>query len=308
MVRRGVADIRTEWGAIMEPLNRRSFLSASCLAVAGGLATRSAIADPSAGSGIKIAVKYHMVQEKVSVLEKFKLLKELGYDGVELEAPSSKLDRTEVLKARDESGLPIHGVVDSVHWKQTLSDPDPAVQEIGRNTLKLAIDDAKAYGASTVLLVPAVVNEKVSYDDAYKRSQANIRQVLPYAQEQGIKIAIENVWNGFLLSPLEFARYLDEFESPSIGAYFDIGNVVKFGWPEQWVRILGPRIIKLDVKEYSHKELFAPKLGEGDVRWAAVKQAITDIGYQGFATAEIKGGDKAYLKDVADRMNRLLRS
>ncbi len=254
-----------------------------------------------------------MIDEPLSVLEKFELLQEIGFDGVELSSPN-ELDNAEVIAARDATGLPIHGVVDSVHWNKTLSDPDPAVREEGVSGLETALRDAKAYGASTVLLVPAVVTEDVAYDEAYERSQAEIRTVLPLAEELDVRIAIENVWNRFLLSPLETARYIDEFESPWIGAYFDIGNVVNFGWPEHWIRILGDRILKLDVKEYSREVRdeegpyagFRVPLGEGSVRWPAVLKALADIGFEGWATAEVRGGDRARLEEIADGMNRIL--
>lgn len=262
---------------------------------------------------LKKAVKFDMIDEPLSVLEKFKLLVELGFDGVELSSPND-LDNAEVIAARDATGLPIHGVVDSVHWNKTLSDPDAAVRAEGLAGLETALRDAHVYGASTVLLVPAVVKEEVAYDEAYSRSQAEIRKVLPLSEELGVRIAIENVWNGFLLSPIETARYIDEFESPWIGAYFDIGNVVNFGWPEHWIRILGDRIMKLDVKEYSREVRdeegpyagFRVPLGEGSVRWPAVLKALADIGFEGWATAEVRGGDRARLEEIAGGMNRVL--
>ncbi len=167
-----------------------------------------------------------------------------------------------------------------------------------------------------MLLVPAVVNKEVSYDEAYRRSQAEIRKVLPLAKELGIKIGIENVWNQFLLSPLETARYIDEFDSEMIGVYFDIGNVVAYGWPEHWIRILGKRIIKLDIKEYSRKlrneqgmyKGFNVKLGDGDCDWSAVMSALREVGYRGWGTAEVSGGDRARLRDVSQRMDRCFAS
>lgn len=298
-------------------MHRRSFLKKSTGIVALSsfsapwVWSRSLAARP-AGT-IKKAVKFGMIKEPISILEKFNLLKELGFDGVELDSPSN-LDEQEVIDARAASGLPIHGVVDSVHWKETLSHGDPAIRDKGRAGLEHALRQAKAYGASTVLLVPAVVNKEVSYADAYIRSQTEIRKVLPLAKEVGIKIALENVWNNFLLSPLEYARYIDEFESEWIGAYFDIGNIVNYGWPEHWIRTLGPRILKLDVKEFSRQKRddeglwqgFKVELGEGDCDWPAVGKAIADIGYTGWATAEIPGGDTARLRDIISRMNRIL--
>ncbi|MEM8488707.1 MAG: sugar phosphate isomerase/epimerase family protein [Bacteroidota bacterium] len=297
-------------------MQRRTFLKRTGGALIATPWIWSKAAQPVAAQGrhvFKKAVKFGMIQEEMTVLEKFNLLRSLGFDGVELDSPSN-LDEQEVIDARKASGLPIHGVVDSVHWKQTLSHPDPAVRDEGRAGLEHALRQAKAYGASTVLLVPAVVNKEVSYADAYTRSQHEIRKVLPLAREVGVKIALENVWNHFLLSPLEFARYIDEFESPWIGAYFDVGNIVNYGWPEQWIRTLGSRILKLDIKEFSRQKRddeglwkgFAAPLGEGDCDWPAVRKALADIGYTGWATAEIRGGDRARLTEIIQRMNNIL--
>ena len=115
---------------------------------------------------------------------------------------------------RDETGLVIHGVSGSRHWQDPLSDPDPQVVARGMEAIRREFLDCKAYGGTTVLVVPAVVNRKVGYRDAYKRSQENIRKLIPEAEASGVKIAIEEVWNKFLLSPIEFARFIDEFESP----------------------------------------------------------------------------------------------
>ena len=301
-----------------ESFDRRRFLKVAGLAAAAtGLNSWSAgpaLAQP-APKAMKKAVKWGMIQTDGSILDKFKLLKQLGFDGVELDAPST-LNKDEVLKARDETGLPIHGVVDSAPWKDTLSHPDPAVRASGVAALEQALRDAKLYGASTVLLVPAVVSKDVSYADAYTRSQAEIKKVLPLAGELGIKIALENVWNNFLLSPLEEARYIDEFQSPHIGAYFDVGNVLRYGWPEQWIRVLGKRILKVDVKEFSIKKMgdeglwkgFQVELLQGDCDWPAVMKALREVGYEGWGTAEIPGGGPERLKQIADLMDKIYAS
>jgi hexulose-6-phosphate isomerase len=272
---------------------------------------------PAMGDGrdraVRKAVKYEMIAGEMSVLEKFQLLKSLGFDGVEMMSPAN-YDRDEVLAARDRSGIVIHGVVNSEHWRSPLSDPDPAVRARGREALERALRDAGAYGSTTALLVPAVVNKQVSYADAWKRSRAEIRRVLPLAEEVRVRIAIENVWNNFLLSPLEAARYIDEFESPWIGWYFDVGNVVRYGWPDQWIRILDRRVFKLDIKEYSRVKRdneglwkgFNVEIGDGDCDWPAVRAALRDIGYEGWATAEVRGGDAARLKEIAERMDGAL--
>lgn len=311
-----------------DTMDRRIFMSTGAAGLMGSLVnpigwvglrqadrsrSRTRAASRRAGrTSIQKAVKFDMIDEDLSIQGKFELLKELGFDGVEMSSPND-LDNAEVLAARDATQLPIHGVVDSVHWNQTLSDADADVRAEGLAGLETALRDAQAYGASTVLLVPAVVNEAVSYDDAYRRSQTEIRKVLPLAEELGVRIAIENVWNHFLYSPLEFARYVDEFESPWIGAYFDIGNVVNFGWPDQWIRILDDRILKLDVKEYSREVRdsdgpfagFRVPLGEGSIDWPAVRQALADVGYEGWATAEVRGGDRDRLQEIADGMDRV---
>lgn len=294
-------------------MDRRKFIFMSLAGTAGaGLAAKLGAVPPPVPR-LRKALKFTMVNVEGSVAEKFALVRDLGFDGIEMESPND-LEAAEVREASESTGLPIHGVVDSVHWESTLSDPDPSVRSAGVDGLRTALRDAQAYGASTVLLVPAVVNERVSYDDAYRRSQDEIRKVLPEAEALGVRIAIENVWNNFLLSPIETARYIDEFESEWMGAYFDVGNVVNFGWPEQWIRILGPRILKLDVKEYSRAKRdqegpyagFRVPLGEGDVDWPEVLGALDDVEFSGWATAEIPGGDRARLEEIARRMNRVL--
>ena len=297
------------------PADRRTFLKTTSAILAAG-AVGNSFPNNSLGAAdesskpIKKAVKFGMVGGKLSIMEKFERLKTLGFDGVELSSPHG-YDTQELLAARDKTGLPIHGVVDSVHWKDTLSDPDPAVRERGLRGLKTAIGDAKTLGATSVLLVPAVVNKKVAYHDAYERSQAEIRKAIPLAEDAGIRILFENVWNNFLLSPVEMCRYIDEFESPVVGAYFDVGNVVRFGWPEHWILALGKRIGKLDIKEYSRKmqmeegpwKGFKVKIGDGDCDWPAVMKALKQVGYKGWATAEVGGGDEARLREIAKRMD-----
>lgn len=251
---------------------------------------------------------------KGSVLEKMKAIKEAGFDGTEM---MSHMDQDEVVRARDESGLVIPSVCGQHHWAKPLTSPDPKVREEGVEALKQTLRDAKRYGASSVLLVPGVVNKDISYADAYTRSQAEIRKAIPLAEELGVKIACENVWNYFLLSPLEAARFVDEFKSPAVGWHFDVGNVVTYGWPEQWVEILGPRIQKLHIKEYSRKKRdkegpykgFDVPLLEGDNNWPVIMAALDKVGYHGWAITEQPGGnDPEGLKDLATRLGKILAS
>jgi L-ribulose-5-phosphate 3-epimerase len=249
-----------------------------------------------------------------TILEKFEAAKLAGFDGVEV---NSHLDRNEVLKARDQTGLTIPSVCNSQHWKYLMSSPDPQVREEGVAAMKVALEDAKAFGADTVLLVPGRVTESVSYDECWNRSVEEIKKVIPLAEKLDVKIAVENVWNNFLLSPLEAAGYIDQFQSNIVGAYFDCGNILAYGWPEQWIKILGKRIAKVHIKEYSRKIAdkqgksagFQVKLREGDVNWNAVMSALDDIGYQGWTTIEMSGGDSPEgLKDLCDRLKLILES
>ena len=249
-----------------------------------------------------------------TITEKFQAAKAAGFDGVEVD---SHLDRNEVLKARDLTGLKVPSVCDSLHWKLLMSSPDPKVREDGVAALKVALEDASAFGADTVLLVPGRVNDAVGYDECWDRSVAAIKEAIPLAEKLKVKIAVENVWNNFLLSPLETASYIDQFQSSFVGAYFDIGNILAYGWPEQWIRILGKRLAKIHIKEYSRKIAdaqgksagFKVKLREGDVNWSAVMKALDDAGYQGWTTVEMPGGDTPEgLKDLCDRLKLILES
>ena len=252
------------------------------------------------------AVKFNMVGGDASVLEKFKLLKELGYDGVELYGPDV-VEPAEALRASRETGLPIHGLVSPKHWEVRLSDPDPKVRAKSVQRLRDAIVETHAVGGSSMLLVVGKVADprNENHDQVWARSIEGIRQVLPLASRLGVRILVENVWNGFCYDPHKLAAYIDEINSPWVGVYFDIGNVRKFGKPEDWIRILGRRIVKLDVKDW-HKTKGWCKIGEGDVDWPQVRQALHEIRYTGWATAEVAGGDRSRLADIAARMDRSL--
>ena len=306
--------------------DRRQFLlsSTAMLASSAALTGASARLEPEQGTAmpdgtrkrdIRKAVKYGMIADGATVLEKFESAKAAGFDGVEMDSPN-QLDLEEVLAARDATGLAIPGVVDSVHWRDTLSHPDPEVRARGVAALETAIRDAKAYGASSVLLVPGVVNDEVTYGEVWTRSQEEIRKVLPLCEELEIDIAIENVWNGFLMGPHEQARYIDEIGSPRVGFFFDVGNMVRYARPAECIDVLGPRIMKLDVKEYSLTRMreegvwkgFGVEIGDGDCDWPAVGASLDRLEWTGWASAEVGGGDTARLTEIADRMERALQA
>ena len=295
-------------------MNRRQFAKNTLLASAAisfsSVPGFSNIPTP-ANRSLKKGIMWGSIGVGKTILEKFQAAKQAGFDGLE---PMSHLDRNEVLKARDTTGLTISSVCDALHWKFLLSDPDPKVREEGVAALKVSLEDAKAYGCDTVLLVPGRVSETVGYDDCWKRTVEEIKKVIPLAEKLNVKIGIENVWNNFLLSPLEASSYVDQFQSKIIGFYFDVGNILVYGWPEQWIRILGPRIAKVHIKEFSRKIAdkqgngagFGVKLLEGDINWPVVMKALDDIGYHNWTSIEQPGGNTPEgLKDLCDRLTKI---
>jgi hexulose-6-phosphate isomerase len=200
------------------------------------------------------------------------------------------------------------------HWRFPLSSDDPAAVEKSVHGMETSLRNAEEWGADAVLLVPAVVNPGTRYQDAWTRSQERIRRMIPLAEKRKVVIAVEEVWNKFLLSPLEFARYVDEFKSPWVRAYFDVGNVVLYGYPQDWIRTVGKRIVKLHLKDFTFRN--DPKAGkrvadfvnlrDGEIDWKEVHAALAEIGFKGTATVELSGGDAAYLKDVSRRVDLIL--
>lgn len=298
-------------------LARRTFLAAaSATAGIACLGTNLMVRadDAKQEKRYKKAVKIGMVRVEGSLQDKFQALKDLGFDGIELNAPS-ELTVEEVKKAIDATDLPVHGVVDSVHWNQRLSDPSEEVRAKGLEALKAAIRFSKDVGGTSVLLVPGRVTPDASYEQAWERSIAEIKKATPLAEELGIDILMENVWNDFLTDPKETARFIDECDSERVGAYFDVGNAVRYSPPHEWVPILGKRIKKLDIKDYKLQPEggnlgagFSAKLLEGSVDWPKVMDELEKIGFSGWGTAEIQGGDKVWLKDVAERMDKIFAS
>ena len=293
-------------------MNRRSFLKAgtASLVMAGPLAT---LAAPTRRR-IRKGIMWGTVGVKGSVMEKMQAIKEAGFEGVE---PMGGMNQDEVVKALEATGLKAGSVCCHTHWAKPLSDPNPAVREAGLEGLRISLRDAKRYGAPAVLLVPAVVNSQITYADAYRRSQEEIKKVVPLAEELGVRIAIENVWNNFLLSPLEAARYVDELQSPSVGWHLDCGNIIHYGWAQHWVQALGKRIATLHIKEYSRSKAdkqgkwagFDAEFLKGDNEWPAIMKALDDIGYDGWGIAEQPGaGSEEGLKKLSAEMDQIFAS
>jgi hexulose-6-phosphate isomerase len=297
-------------------MNRRHFLATAAASLSSIALAQDAGTAPKKRN-LKKGVSLAMAKGPAgsSIMDRFKMIQDAGFDGIELNRPDADpLD--EILKARDATGLKIANIICSTHWGKPLTHQDPAVREQGIRGLKLALKEAGELSCPAVLLVPGVVNKDVSYADAYTRSQEGIRQVLADAEAAKTKIAIENVWNNFLLSPLEAARFVDEFKSPLVGWHFDIGNIITYGWPEQWIQILNKRILTLHIKEFSRtkslaeglRKGFQVELGEGDVGWPSVMKALDEIGYQGWGVLEVGGGDATRLKFLAERTDKLFAS
>jgi L-ribulose-5-phosphate 3-epimerase len=291
-------------------MNRRSFLqTAAALTVMSSVPSRANTRLP-----IRMAVEYNMLPESLSILLRFQLAKDCGYEQIECPTAPEQADAEAMKAASEKVGLPIHSVMNMDHWKYPFSSADPAVVEKSLEGARTSIRNAHLWGASTVLLVPGVVNAQTSYKDAYIRSQAAIRKLIPLAEELNVTLALEEVWNKFLLSPLEFARYIDEYNSPHIRAYFDVGNVVLYGYPQDWIRTLGKRIAKLHIKDFSFRRDKASSTsvarwvspGDGDIDWTVIHAALEEIGYQGTATLELSSGDADYLKEMRRRFALIL--
>jgi hexulose-6-phosphate isomerase len=275
-----------------------------------------AAAAPAAGRlPIKKGVLTSMLPKELSWKDKFQLAKDVGFEAVEGQTEESPAVEAEMRKASESTGLPIHSVMNMLHWQFPLSSADAAAVEKSMKGMETSIRNAVAWGGTTVLLVPGVVNPQTGYADAYKRSQVQIRKLIPLAEKSKVIIAVENVWNKFLLSPMEFAAYVDSFQSPWVKAYFDVGNILLYGYPQDWIRTLGKaRIAKVHLKDFHNRRnqivrANVPEfvnLLDGDLDWKEVHAAFTEIGYQGYATVELRGGDEKYLRDLSGRVDRIL--
>ena len=293
--------------------SRREFLktslSATCVTVLPS--SLGATALPSK-STMTPGVVWGMLPEGSSIAERFQLADDAGFRTVEAYTTEDPKTAEEIKRAAESSKIRITSVMNQAHWKYPLSSADPEVVKKSMDGMRTSLHNAKFWGAEAVLLVPAVVNAQTRYQDAWTRSQKHIRELIPLAEELKVMIAVEEVWNKFLLSPLEFAHYVDEFKSPWVRAYFDVGNVVFYGYPQDWIRTLGKRIVKIHLKDFKMGKGWDPvtaqfvNLGDGDIDWAEVRKALAEIGYAGVVTAELKGGDLAYLTDVRKRIERLV--
>lgn len=267
-----------------------------------------------AKSSIKKSLGYGMIAGKYSLLDKFKMVKDIGFDGIEFNSPL-EFPVSELIEAKEKTGIELPSTVNKDHWAKPLSHPNADVRQACIASVAQSLEETKMLGGDTVLVVPGVVNEHIPYEQAYNHALAAVRELIPKVEKTGVKIGLENVWGNFILSPIEARRFVDEINHPLIGWYFDIGNILRYGWPEHWIATLNKRIFKLHVKEFSRdimnkkglREGFQVELLEGDNNWPVVMRALNDIGYGGgWMTAEVDGGDKDRLKNISERMDRIL--
>src|SRR5579864_1330231 len=309
----------------MRRASRREFLKSSvtagcaaglsgafveCAAAARGLLPH-AVSDTTSSAApllIKKGILLDMLPASLPYADRLKLAREIGFEVLQAPTEPDEHKAEELGNAADAAQIRIDSVMNMDHWKYPLSSSDPAVVEKSLAGMRTSLHNAKLWGSDVVLLVPAVLNPQTSYREAWSRSQHEIRKLLPLAEELKVVIAMEEVWNRFLLSPLEMAAYIDEFQSPWVKAWFDVGNVVLYGYPQDWIRTLGPRIVKVHLKDFKrNKDSYAwVNLGEGDIDWPAVREAFAAINYTGSATVELPAGDEAYLRDVSHRVDKLL--
>ncbi len=292
-------------------MNRRSFLKVTA-SVAAAAAFIPAAQAAAPKRNLRKAIMWSTIGVQGTVLEKFRAMKAAGFEGVE---PLGAMNREEVIAAFKETGLQAASVCCHTHWVKPLSAPDEATRKIGLDGLVHSLYDAQAYGATSVLLVPGVARNGVTYQQCFDRSIAEIRKAIPVAKATGVKIAIENVGNDFIETPEQGVEYLNAIDSEWVGFHFDIGNAGRIGPAERWIQVLGKRIVKIHIKDYSAKPAdpaakgnTRPKLLEGDTNWPAVMAALDRAGYQGWAISEQPGNqaaDVATASDLASRMDRI---
>jgi L-ribulose-5-phosphate 3-epimerase len=288
-------------------MNRRRFLSMA--AATGSTMSLSGALSGATRLPIRKAILISMLPSDLPLADGLKLARDVGFEEIECQTVSDPKQAEAIKVAAGNAGIRIRSVMNMAHWSFPFNSSDPEIVKKGMEGMETSLRNAHLWGADTVLLVPAVVSPKFSYfEDAWTRSQQQIRKLLPLAEQLKVVIAIEEVWNKFLVSPVDFARYVDEFRSPWVRAYLDVGNMVFYGYPQDWIRIMGKRIAKLHIKDFRYRngQTEWVALREGDIDWMEVYRALADIGYQGTATVELDSGDGAYLREVSRRFDLIL--
>lgn len=245
--------------------------------------------------------------EAASIEEKLKIAKEAGFAAVEVTAVETDEERAEIAALLKKYDLVCPSIMGAGAWQNPATSPDPEVRKRAAYWFTQGILTAKALGADTLLIVPGVVNPQIDYEMAWENSRKVIKEVLPLAEELGIYLGIEEVWNKFLLSGREMAQFIDSFESEYVRAYFDIGNILFYGYPQHWIKTLGKRITKIHVKGFKQEGLVLKwvQLLEGDIDWKACMDQLKAIGFDGYITAELGPDERGY-KGIADDLDKIL--
>ncbi len=259
----------------------------------------------------------HWALPGTSVREAATLTRAVGFDALELNLDETgevsletSAEEARALRATIEgAGLRIGGLSTALYWRHSPTADDPAERALARDIATKQLELAAELGAGTILVVPGVVGRMTGgpvtrYDVAYARAAEFLAALAPVAERTGVEIAIENVWNKFLLSPMEMSRIVDDAGSARIGVYFDIGNILALGYPEHWLAILGGRVRRVHLKDFRREPPGFVDIGHGDVDWPAVGDALRAIGYDGPLTAEVSPTptERVDLSDYAARI------
>ena len=303
-------------------VDRRAFLGAAAL---GSVAAASAQADekaapvlrPPEGKRILLSCKLGMIAKKdgeqtLSLVERLKMAKDAGFDGVDFDE-AGLFTPEQARDASREAGVFVHNAINHAHWNQRLTSAKEEERAQGRANIEHCIRVSHAAGGSGVLIVVGRGSDGPA-DEIDERARTEIKKLLPLAASLGQPILFENVWNQMHYdhdappeqSPDRFIRFVDSFNSPWVGMYYDIGNHWKYGQPREWLRAFGRRAVKLDVKGFSRaKDKFVDITSEDDdLPWKEVQKGLEEIGFTGWTTAEVKGGDLARLTTVRKQMEK----
>ncbi|HZP84178.1 MAG TPA: sugar phosphate isomerase/epimerase family protein [Chthonomonadaceae bacterium] len=249
---------------------------------------------------MKIGINRWTLPGDLSIGDCFQMAKRTGFDSIEiniaedgyLTTNSTEAEVRQIVAQAQQAGIELSSLSTGLGWKYQILSPDAQNRQQGLANIRKMLEVAEWMGVDTILVVPGRIDADTPYDDAYDRTLAAMKELAPEAERRKVAIGIENVWNKFLLSPLEFARILDEVGSPYVGAYFDAGNILAYGYPDQWIKILGQRIKKVHVKDFNTSigniTGFCNPL-QGDVPWERVRKALEAVGYDGYITAEVGG-------------------
>jgi hexulose-6-phosphate isomerase len=287
-------------------MDRREFMINSGLAV-GGTFLASQKVYGATRRKITKSLKMGMIKREdengkpLSIEARLAIAKNSGFESVEPDTIFSTKQLKEYATASEKLDFPIDGIVCSTHWGSPLTDPDPDVYNKTIKGMRTSMENCKELGGDMVLLVPAVVNPKVRYIEAYERAVERTKILAEDAERMDLTIGIENVWNKFLLSPLEAKQFIEDIGSKRVQFWFDVGNVVQFGYPEDWIRTLGDQICRVDVKDFKRETNKFVPLMKGSVDWRAVMKAFDEIKYEGVFAAEVSGGNQQYLTDMVSK-------